>query len=466
MKWNLVVFPFQAKSFGVNVLAFSLVFFLTISIAMQAWGQSTSTNPLIIPEPPGEREINPRGREIPPRAPGGSVGGFEDSDPVLNDEVMSGIIPKGQGWFLVPQSERTSVRGWLDGGFIGNTGSPGSKFNGPYNAVDRSNEPMFNQAYIIAERVLPTDGSFGVGGRMDLLYGEDFLLATSAGWETYSKGQGWTDGQYYGLAMPQLFGELGNQTLSLKLGHFYTIVGYEGVPAVGNFFYSKAYSYQFAGPFTEWGGLATWNPGKNVQFIGGLVNGWNTIDGPINAVNFLGKTRIQNDPNSLAASFAIITGDQFSNVAGLPDVANVSANRTRYSLILEARPTDKLEYVFHQWLGTQGDGAPMGGTALWTGIDQYLYYSVNEKWKAGGRFEWFQDTDGTRVGLNRRSNPNKPPLPGNFFSLTVGPNWLPTENLLVRPELRWDFYDGNAQPYADGTRSQQLMLGFDIILKF
>jgi hypothetical protein len=57
-------------------------------------------------------------------------------------------------------------------------------------------------------------------------------------------------------------------------------------------------------------------------------------------------------------------------------------------------------------------------------------------------------------------------MPGNFFSLTVGPNWLPTENLLVRPELRWDFYDGNAQPYADGTRSQQLMLGFDIILKF
>jgi hypothetical protein len=64
--------------------------------------------------------------------------------------------------YLFPQSGRYRVRGWLDAGFIGNTGSPASKFNGPYNAADRSNEPMFNQAYLINELVLPQDGSFGV----------------------------------------------------------------------------------------------------------------------------------------------------------------------------------------------------------------------------------------------------------------------------------------------------------------
>lgn len=401
------------------------------------------------------------------RAPAGPVGGFESDDPVLDDEVMGGVIYKGQGWYLFPQGERTSVRGWLDGGFMGNSGNPGSKFNGPYNAVDRANEAMFNQAYLIAERVLPTDGSFGAGGRVDLLYGEDFLLAMSQGWEIQpGGGPGWNSGEYYGLAMPQLYAEFGTQELSVKLGHFYTIVGYEGVPAVGNFFYSKAYSYQFAGPFTEWGGLASWKPTKNFEVTGGLVNGWNAVDANINAVNFLGRARVQNDPNSLAASFAIITGDQPSNVAGLPNIADVAANRTRYSLILEARPTNRVEYVFHQWLGTQADGVPSGGTALWAGIDQYLYYSVNEQWKAGARFEWFNDVDGTRVGLNRPSNPNKPPLPGNFFSLTVGPNWLPTQNLMLRPELRWDFYDGDTKPFNDGTKTNQLMLGFDAILKF
>jgi len=350
---------------------------------------------------------------------------------------------------------------------MGNTGSPPSKFNGPYNAVDRSNEAMFNQGYLIAEVLLPKDGSFGLGGRVDLLYGEDYLLATSLGFENYKTPAGrWNSGQYYGLAMPQLFVELGTEDLSLKLGHFYTIVGYEGVPAVGNFFYSKAYSYQFAGPFTQWGGLASWDLTKNIEIDAGLVNGWNTLNGQVNAVNFLGKAKIHNDPNSLAASFAIITGDQLTNLAGLPNIANTSANRTRYSLILEARPNDRWEYIFHQWLGTQADGAPFGGTALWTGIDQYLYYGLNEKWKLGGRFEWFQDEQGTRVGLNRPANPNKPPLPGNYFSLTVGPNYLPCPNLLIRPELRWDFYDGYALPYRDGTRAQQLLLGFDMILMF
>ncbi len=430
---------------------------LALILGANAWGQAPRMEPIAIPAQPPEGA-----GEVPPQ-----VGDFEEGDPVLDDEVMTGVISRDQGWFLFPQTDRTSVRGWLDGGFMGNSGNPGSKFNGPYNAVDRANEAMFNQAYLIAERVLPTDGSLGVGGRVDLLYGEDFLLAMSQGWEIQpGGGQRWNSGEYYGLAMPQLYAEFGTQELSVKLGHFYTIVGYEGVPAVGNFFYSKAYSYQFAGPFTEWGGLATWRPTKNFEVIGGLVNGWNAVDANVNAVNFLGRARVQNDPNSLAASFAIITGDQPSNVAGLPDIANVAANRTRYSLILEARPTNRLEYVFHQWLGTQADGVPLGGTALWAGIDQYLYYSLSEKWKAGARFEWFNDVDGTRVGLNRPSNPNKTPLPGNFFSLTVGPNWLPTQNLILRPELRWDFYDGDAKPYNDGTKTEQLMLGFDAILKF
>jgi len=30
------------------------------------------------------------------------------------------------------------------------------------------------------------------------------------------------------------------------------------------------------------------------------------------------------------------------------------------------------------------------------------------------------------AGLNRPSNPNHVPLPGNFYPLTVGPNWSPT----------------------------------------
>jgi hypothetical protein len=207
----------------------------------------------------------------------GTVGEFEAADPVLTDEVATALIPVNQDWFLFPQSARGSIRGWLDGGFIGNFGSPSSKFNGPYNAIDRANEAMANQVYLIAEQTLPTDGDFGVGGRIDLLYGEDFPLAMSYGWEVNKSGPNWNSGEYYGLAIPQLYASVGTEEFSVKLGHFYTIIGYEGVPAVGNFFYTKAYSYQFAGPFTHWGGLATWTPNDFISCDAGVVNGWDTL---------------------------------------------------------------------------------------------------------------------------------------------------------------------------------------------
>ena len=126
------------------------------------------------------------------------------------------------------------------------------------------------------------------------------------------------------------------------------------------------------------------------------------------------------------------------------------------------------EYVFHQWLGSQDQGALDGGTAYWYGIDQYLYYSINDCWKAGMRFEWFRDQDGTRVGLNRPSNPNKVPFVGNFYSLSLGLNWSPTTNLTFRPEIRADWFDGvqARKPYNDAADSSQLLLGVDAILLF
>jgi hypothetical protein len=401
----------------------------------------------------------------------GQAGSFESFDPVLTDDVMTGMIPSGQDWFLFGEGDRGGISGWLNGGFVGNFGVPPSKFNGPYNAVDRANEAMMNQVYIIGERTLPTDGSIGIGARTDVLYGEDFPLAMSLGWETNPGPSDWNSGEYYGLAIPQLYAEVGSRDLSLKLGHFYTIVGYEGVPAVGNFFYQKAYSYQFAGPFTHWGGLVNWNASDNVEFDGGLVNGWNGLASPYSKANFLGRARVKNDDNSLATSFAIVTGDEGNDFSPLfqPAPPLTSANRTRYSLILEYRPTDRWEYLFHHWLGTQAKGLASGGTALWAGIDQYLYYRVSKTWLWGARFEWFQDTDGTRVGLNRPSNPNHVPLPGNFYSLTVGPNWTPTGNFLMRPCFRWDFFGGPTGPrraYNDGVSNQQTMLGFDLIQKF
>jgi hypothetical protein len=337
------------------------------------------------------------------------------------------------------------------------------------NAVDRANEGMLNQLYIVAEQKLPSCGCSGIGGRVDVIYGEDFWLAQAVGLENHDDGSSHWNSQYYGLAIPQAYAEMGSSELSLKLGHFYSVVGYEGLPAPNNFFYTKSYSYQFAGPFTHWGGLATWTPSDRWQVQGGLTNGWDTLDRePDDNANFLGLVKYSGAYGGWT-SFAIVTGDDISNPGSLP-ITDGLTNRTRYSWLVSLPVSCKTEYVFHQWLGSQDEGAIGGGEAYWYGVDQYLYHTINECWKTGLRFEWFRDEDGTRVGLNRPSNPNNVPFVGDFYSISAGVNWSPTTNLTLRPEIRFDWFnDDSGQailPYDDGADDSQLLLGIDAILLF
>ncbi len=367
---------------------------------------------------------------------------------------------------LFPQDRLFRFRGWLDGGILGNTSNPASHFNGPYNSQEVDNG-QFNQAYLIMDRALSDDGCCSIGGRLDLLYGADYYLAQSTGLEQHPNGSPrWNSSQYYGLALPQAYGEIGTNAMSVKVGHFYTIVGYEGVQSTTNFFYSHAYSYQFAGPFTHWGALATRNLDKNWQWQAGVINGWNNLSDTVNNPAFLGSLKYTSEAGDWWSSFAVVTGNEQTNLANLPTVVNGVANRTRYSFIVSKQLGSRTEYVFHQWAGAQQQGEPGGGTAKWYGLDQYLYYRLSERWRVGTRVEWFRDEDGTRVGLSEPSNPNKPPLPGSYGSWTIGANWMPRANVTIRPELRWDTYAGPAKPYDDGQKTQQLLLGADAILQF
>lgn len=373
-------------------------------------------------------------------------------------------------WRAFPQDGRVRVRGWLDGGYVYNTSNPDSKFNGPYNSIDRSAEPMFNQAYLIAERGLPADGSFGTGFRVDALFGYDHYLGQSRGFEVDRDFNRRWNGQYYGLAIPQAYAEVGNDRVALKIGHFYTTVGYEVLPAVGNFFYSRAYSYQFGQPFTHWGGLLTKKLGRNWDAHFGLVNGWDALVGRANNVNVLAGLKYTSDRRLWWSSFALVSGQEQNNVAGLPGIIGTDGNRTRYSFLLGLRPggpCGRVEYVFHHYYGFQENGTPQGDFARWYGIDQYLYYRVSSSVRLGTRFEWFRDEDGTRVGLNRPANPNNPPLPGNYFSLTGGVNYAPCANVMIRPEVRWDFTSDTLRPaFNDGRKNNQFLLACDLVWQF
>ncbi|MDA7951378.1 MAG: porin, partial [Pirellulaceae bacterium] len=120
---------------------------------------------------------------------------------------------------------------------------------------------------------------------------------------------------------------------------------------------------------------------------------------------------------------------------------------------------DDLHYTFQHDLGiNDGLGGP-NADSEWYGINQYLVYDINDCWAVGGRFEWFRDDDGARIGANGAGE-------GSYYAVTTGLNYKYNANFTLRPELRWDWFDGMGNPYDFGNSKEQFTFGFDGVFTF
>ena len=77
---------------------------------------------------------------------------------------------------------KINITGWLDAGGTANFDNPPSRYNGTLAPNDR-NEFQFNQLYMVMERPLKIDDChpLDIGGRVDLLYGTDYIYCRIAG---------------------------------------------------------------------------------------------------------------------------------------------------------------------------------------------------------------------------------------------------------------------------------------------
>lgn len=362
------------------------------------------------------------------------------------------------------------ITGFTDAGATANRRDVASRYNGPVTFNDR-NEGTLNQLWLTAENAVDTSQySWDVGGRVDIMYGSDYIFNQTTGFETHDDGTPhWNGNPYYGLVMPQIYGEIAYNDLSVKVGRFFTILGYEVIPATGNFFYSHAYTMQYGEPFYHWGGLATYKYSDSLSLIGGVVNGWDSIDRLQDNWGFVGGA-LWNNGDGTSVALTGISSNEPNPAAAIGGGAFTT--RSMYSLVVSQQINDCWTYVFQNDMAVQNranpnvpPGAPL--TAEWYGINQYLFYTINNNWKAGMRLEWFRDDDGVRVSGVRPGNPNVGSFAGNFYEMTYGLNWTPTTNITVRPELRYDWYDsgnfGGPLPYNDGTDADQFLAAFDVI---
>jgi hypothetical protein len=223
-----------------------------------------------------------------------------------------------------------------------------------------------------------------------------------------------------------------------KIGHFYSIIGYESVPSPLNFFVSHSYSMK-SSPFTLSDTLPSYQINDILTVQAGAVTGPDNLDQYACAWSFTGGFSLENKAHSRGFKFAILDG-------------NVDDTRpshlTYYYAVLHQDLTGNLRYVIEHDLGQQQN-------TEWHSLVQYLTYDLNPEWSAGLRAEWFCDNNGPRFEVH----------PSSYYEISDVANCNPSSWLTIRPELRCDWAAGPA-PFDDGIRNNQLLPAIDTVLRF
>ncbi len=300
-----------------------------------------------------------------------------------------------------------------------------------------------HQAWLYAERVADGSCGLGLGGRIDYLYGVDAQDTQAFGIANNHWDNSWDNG-IYGHAIPQLYMEAAYGDLSVKVGHFFTLIGYEVVGATGNFFYSHSYTMYNSEPFTHTGALATYNAGDGLTLYGGYVMGWDS-GFEDNGDAFLGGYSYDLTDSTNVTSQYIV--GRFGEGAA-SEVGFMTSTVATTSL------SDDLTHVLWiDYLDTDGSGRAVQRETF--DVNNYLLISLTDRATWGHRLEWYNIDAGVYGVTAGRSD---------VYAYTTGLNYAAGTNLLLRPEVRWDWdKDGVV---GNELGASQTTVGADMILTF
>jgi len=360
------------------------------------------------------------------------------------------------------QSRGIVVGGWLQQGITFNATTPASGFNGPVGTNDWDGEYQMNQFWLYLNRPVDTGGyGWDIGGHIDMLYGSDWRFGINQGLEDRINNLG----NSYGMVIPQAYLELAWNRLSVKMGHFAGILDYEAVPAIANPFYSHSLCYGFTVPQLVTGVLGDYKLTDQFSVQAGFHRGWMKWEDNNDNLDVMAGMKWNSYDQRTSVAYAISSGPQ--DDAG-------QQNRFVYSLVLKHQLTEQFQYVLVHNLGAQDNTFQDGRDAEWYGVNQYFLYAINPHWAANLRFEWLRDDDGVIVqgppaAAGIRAWPGFG-YAGDFYELTAGLSWRPNANIVVRPECRWDWFNGLPGPvgfpYDDGGSDDQFTFGVDAIVTF
>ena len=291
------------------------------------------------------------------------------------------------------------------------------------------------QSWLYAERV--ADGSNGIdfGFRTDIVYGLDGADTQAFGnpagsWDFLN---GWDHG-VYSWALPQLYGEVAMGDFSVKIGHFFTLIGYEVVAAPDNFFFSHARTMVNSEPFTHTGFIGTYTGLELFTLYGGWTAGWDTgFDSLNSGSNFLG-----------GFSTDLLDTVTFTYMCTYGNFGYIGRNAYSHSLLFTFQLTENLQYILQSDLKDIGFNFNIPAASRVSnddvGINQYLILGWNDILSFGGRFEWWK-SDGL-----------------SYNNATGGVNIRLGPSLVFRPEIRRDWVPGTG--FAETSSAVDMILTF------
>ncbi len=416
--------------------------------------------------------------------------------------------------FLRNRSGQWFLEGWLSAGATLDPRWPDNTSRFPNRYDDQVNKFGMSQLYFSFGRAVNKNARhFDIGGQVDLLFGTDYIYTSSLGLETETYSYyghatvmdpklaqpKWnsTDGNRmnlgfgsdYGLSMPQLFTEIfapiGYGT-TLKLGHFYSMMGYESPMVPENFFFSHSLSMTYGEPTTLTGGVLSQKLTPRLTGLFGITQGWDIWDNPNKKASYLAGAAWNSCDRRASLAFTVHTG--------LYDV-EAESMRTNYSLVFRYDLSRRLQWVIQHDLGTEengnylsyrdavGDLTTTPVTGEWASLSTYLFYVLTNRTSLGFRFEWFQDHNHSRIfdktplaSYNAITGDWQSTTGENYYNVSLGLNWRPTPHFTFRPEVRWDWSDvkveSNSAAYRrdgvfDGlSKTNQFTVGLEGYLKF
>lgn len=379
----------------------------------------------------------------------------------------------------------------------GAAGICGLEYNGYLNAGGTFNDhgTVYNFTHANSDNTLGLDGAYASVlkkaqngcGCVDWGFGADVMFGRDA--KFFSSYKGWDDdwetGHYgteyfnnsesYGFAAPQLYGEMSANYWTFKAGRFYTLMGYEGARADQRFFYTFGRNFEMT-PITHSGALATYSGFENLDFSIGWVAGENNMfERGADESLVTGAVQFQRcEGTSLKYSFvagdgmhAGAKGTLFRNDVVLKKKLNCcwdTAFIFNYGSLTDAEATGYLPGET-QYTGTMNELAKFmapGGQLEYQTWAGYLFYTLNDCWKFGGRLEWQKGWNSFR-GFEYANM--------EFVSMSFGAHWTPLccDNFVIRPEFRYDTCSENVfgrNNLNDRGLDDQISLGCDVMYTF